>query len=398
MNRLVSTALVALTLASAGDEPMARGRELLGAGDPAAAERVLRDLLASMSSAGSPPAALAEAEVWLAHSIFAQGRQDEARALLASALSRRADLVLDPTLHPRGLIRILEAVRTGGRIDTTTSEGEPRARAARLIPALAHDNPVIREAAEDDLVRIGEPAIPLLRLALRDDNARIRYGVVRALDRVGALEQGDTPALLLHSDAPALRKTTADALARSASSGAAAVLARLLDDPDAEVRSNAASALPGVLARLRPRVAIGHQPVGCLMEGKFARLQAAVRPAHLRARVIFKSKSGSSGYFYSWMLERGERLEGYTPKPSRAAAPISYYIEATAFDPAMRSLSRLPRVLRERLEDANVLARTPETMVDVVDAPGSCPSGLTLADTGTPPAGLTFYPADDPAR
>lgn len=128
-----------------------------------------------------------------------------------------------------------------------------------------------------------------------------------------------------------------------------------------------APTLPAVSAA-EPEVV--HQPVGCVIEGRFFEIDAAIEPASAGvsawARLYFgSSMSDHTEWYWVEMVYRDDRFVGRLPKPKAKASPVRYYIEA-------------------RTEDARVL-RTDRYSAVVVPGEEQCPQGARVA----PLAGAT---------
>jgi hypothetical protein len=121
---------------------------------------------------------------------------------------------------------------------------------------------------------------------------------------------------------------------------------------------------------------IQHDPVGCLVAGEFPILDAVILPAASVGRARLYFRSALSEFYYSEMqplpgVEGGFR--GFMPKPTEAASPITYYLEAvtTQFGET----------------------KTPEYTAIVVSVKEECPENLAVAPFGEPPPGLAFFSA-----
>jgi hypothetical protein len=121
---------------------------------------------------------------------------------------------------------------------------------------------------------------------------------------------------------------------------------------------------------------IQHDAVGCLVAGEFPMLDAVIQPAASVGRARLYFKSALSDFYYSEMqpiagVEGGFR--GFMPKPTEAASPITYYLEAvtTQFGET----------------------KTPEYTAIVVSVKEECPENLLVAPFGEPPVGLAFFSA-----
>src|SRR5207244_11456416 len=75
---------------------------------------------------------------------------------------------------------------------------------------------------------------------------------------------------------------------------------------------------------------INHDEVGCLVAGKYPKLQACFTPAGdvKQARVYFRAQGTPSWYFVDMKLDN-PCFNGILPKPLKTIPAIDYYIEAT---------------------------------------------------------------------
>jgi beta-lactamase regulating signal transducer with metallopeptidase domain len=103
-----------------------------------------------------------------------------------------------------------------------------------------------------------------------------------------------------------------------------------------------------------------HEPIGCVTEGRFFEIDAAVEPSSsVEKASLFFAPSGSAHDYSVEMVLRDNRLVGRLPKPKATASPISYYIEV-------------------HTKDARVL-KTDRYSVLVVTNQKECPRGTRLA-------------------
>lgn len=114
--------------------------------------------------------------------------------------------------------------------------------------------------------------------------------------------------------------------------------------------------LAGVALAVLPAAAaaqIQHQPIGCVVAGRFPRFEANFTPdeALARARVVFRPAGGKHWYAVAMTREAG-KLAGLLPKPKKSLESLDYYIEAT--DTAMAS------------------TRTPDQVARVAAGAGAC--------------------------
>jgi hypothetical protein len=124
------------------------------------------------------------------------------------------------------------------------------------------------------------------------------------------------------------------ALALAGAAGLLAIAVLAATEPVAahaadESRPGRASAEPA------PRPRIVHEPVGCLVEGRFAEIEAGIEPASdvETARLYFAGAGSDEGVeYWTEMAGTGGRFVGRFPKPRAAASPIRYRIEARMAD------------------------------------------------------------------
>lgn len=84
-----------------------------------------------------------------------------------------------------------------------------------------------------------------------------------------------------------------------------------------------------------PRERIVHEPVGCVVEQRFADVEARIEPAAgvSEARLYFaNAESDERVLYWSEMVRRGDRFVGRLPRPRLAASPVRYRIEARMAD------------------------------------------------------------------
>jgi beta-lactamase regulating signal transducer with metallopeptidase domain len=87
----------------------------------------------------------------------------------------------------------------------------------------------------------------------------------------------------------------------------------------------------GASAEQTPRERIVHQPVGCLVEGRYAEMEAGIEPASdVEAVRLYFAGAESDERVEYWveMTRTGDRFTGRLPKPRVAASPVRYRIEA----------------------------------------------------------------------
>jgi hypothetical protein len=74
---------------------------------------------------------------------------------------------------------------------------------------------------------------------------------------------------------------------------------------------------------------IDHEPVGCLVEGRFADIDARIVPAPTQARLFFASgRAPGDREYWVGMTREGDRYVAHLPKPKADASPVRYRIEA----------------------------------------------------------------------
>lgn len=120
---------------------------------------------------------------------------------------------------------------------------------------------------------------------------------------------------------------------------------------------------------------VGHEAIGCLVANEFPYFEAKIEPAAsvVRARVYFKSVL-SDEWYYVEMTQVDGVFTGVLPRPTMAASPITYYVQATTTDFGE--------------------SRTPEISAEVVEKPEDCPDDKKVAPVGPPPAGgVTLFSA-----
>jgi hypothetical protein len=120
-------------------------------------------------------------------------------------------------------------------------------------------------------------------------------------------------------------------------------------------------------------LAIDHTPVGCLIAGQYAAIDAGLAPAEsvTRARVYFKSALGSGFYFVEMTAGEDGRFMGKLPRPKVEASPILYYVEAASVRGDVK---------------------TPQYSATVVATEAECPAGALVAPIG-PPGAVQVYSA-----
>ena len=134
------------------------------------------------------------------------------------------------------------------------------------------------------------------------------------------------------------------------------------------------AAMPSQAARPAPQ-GIVHQAFGCVPEGRFFEIDAAIEPASSveKASLYFASSGAANDYSVEMVL-RDNRFVGRLPKPKAQASPISYYIEA-------------------RTKDARVL-KTDRYSARVVASEEQCPNGARLAPVALSTEAVTVHKKD----
>jgi beta-lactamase regulating signal transducer with metallopeptidase domain len=91
-----------------------------------------------------------------------------------------------------------------------------------------------------------------------------------------------------------------------------------------------------------------HEPFGCLVEGRFAELDATIEPASRvgEARIYFSSSlSDKKVEYWVVMTQQGSRFVGRLPRPRAAASPVRYRIEARGTDGRVASTDHYEAVV-----------------------------------------------------
>jgi polysaccharide biosynthesis/export protein len=99
-------------------------------------------------------------------------------------------------------------------------------------------------------------------------------------------------------------------------------------------------------------LAINHQPVDCFVKDTFARLEVDVQPpmAVSGARLFFRSER-TDEFHYVPMTLMFSRFTAKLPRPRERAGTITYYLEITAADGALRKTAEIAaRVVRDAAE------------------------------------------------
>ncbi len=119
-------------------------------------------------------------------------------------------------------------------------------------------------------------------------------------------------------------------------------------------------------------ISINHEAVGCLVAGEFPLIEAAIEPSAsvARVRLFFKGASSPEYFFVEFGALEGQFV-AKMPKPTLAASPVSYYIQAVSTDGAE--------------------VQSPEIQAEVVESADQCPD-RKVAAIG-PPGDVTVFSA-----
>jgi HEAT repeat protein len=131
------------------------------------------------------------------------------------------------------------------RLRVNLSGRELRQDIKRLVKALKHGDPSVRERARHGLSNIGKAAVPALIRALRSKNERRRAEAARAAGSMTHKEERLIEPLVIRlGDAqPEVRSAAAQALRKHGDPGCVEPLIELLSDADVRVRLEAVLAL-----------------------------------------------------------------------------------------------------------------------------------------------------------
>jgi beta-lactamase regulating signal transducer with metallopeptidase domain len=113
-------------------------------------------------------------------------------------------------------------------------------------------------------------------------------------------------------------------------------------------------------AEQTPRERIVHAPVGCLVEGRYAEIEAGVEPAtKVEAVRLYFAGAESNERVEYWieMTRTGDRFTGRLPKPRATASPVRYRIEARMTDGRVTSTQVHLAVVAARASRCPVGAR-----------------------------------------
>jgi beta-lactamase regulating signal transducer with metallopeptidase domain len=161
--------------------------------------------------------------------------------------------------------------------------------------------------------------------------------------------------------------------------GALFAIGTLAATDPAAAKSRAGSPLPQASTETAPADWIVHEPFGCLVEGRYAELDATIEPASRvgEARVYFSSSLSDEDVEY-WvaMTRQGSQFVGRLPKPRAAASPVRYRIEARATDGRIASTNRYEAV--------------------VATDEARCPKGVRIAPKASSTEAVTVHPSTTP--
>src|SRR5574341_1458873 len=123
------------------------------------------------------------------------------------------------------------------------------------------------------------------------------------------------------------------------------------------------------LATATDPLTIQHQPVHCLVAGKYAELDACFEPSArvARARVYFRGE-GAGDWHYVEMKAEAPCFRGVLPRPKKSLKQVSYYVAVTDRDFAE--------------------ARTEEYATQVVPDEKSCSGGIVAPFLSSAAAGV----------
>ena len=146
-------------------------------------------------------------------------------------------------------------------------------------------------------------------------------------------------------------------------------------------------------------LSIDHRGVGCVVAGRFPRLEAALSPTAqvARARVLFRAK-GTTAWYAVGMKPEGAVFTAALPKPKKGLTGFDYYIEAVDRGFTIsRTAEYSPQVVGNAVacEQGKVMAGSVGTASVVVDVPAGAPvvpagfasEGVVAATAGAGGAG-----------
>lgn len=165
---------------------------------------------------------------------------DAARVLGRTGDPRAIEPLID-ALYTKNVHLSQEAAEALGRI------GDSRA-VQPLIDVLRHEwddteTITVWQKAAAALAALGEPAVPPLLKAAKDEDENVRRGAIEALGQLHDARGVDSLIAALQDKDSLIRASSADALARIGDPRAIEPLIALLDDDDSHVRSHAFFAL-----------------------------------------------------------------------------------------------------------------------------------------------------------
>jgi hypothetical protein len=225
----------------------------------------------------------------------------------------------------------------------------PRSAAGTSAPAYARH----LVAAARDLAR---PASYFLTAATGAERTRLGDRVVAVLDE--------------HRDR---RVPTRRAMALGGC-GALLAIAVLAAAEPVPARAAEGSSQARGSAETAPRERIVHEPIGCLVAGRFAVIDATIEPAAdvVQARLYFASAVSDERIEYWVEMARNDgRFAGRLPKPRATASPIRYRIEACS--------ARGP------------IASTERYVAVVVANESRCPEGARIAPMASSAEAVTVH-------
>lgn len=140
-------------------------------------------------------------------------------------------------------------------------------------------------------------------------------------------------------------------------------------------------------AALAQGLEIDHKAVGCIVVGKFPKMNACVAPAAslARSRVYFRPE-GTPSWYYVDMKSDQPCLSGILPRPGKklVGKKIEYYVEAQnkAFTPS-RTAEYAPVVVRSAQECRKDIPIAPFVNNATVAVFPSVPAGFVGGGAGT---------------
>ncbi|HUV03847.1 MAG TPA: HEAT repeat domain-containing protein [Armatimonadota bacterium] len=194
----------------------------------------------------------------------------------------------------------------------------------KIIPDVqrAAEEPELRGAALDVLVRIGEPSVPALIVLLSADDQDLRVAAADSLGKIGS--KGATPALLKAADdIPAVRRVAISSLCTIRDPRSADLLVEVLNHTkdDGEVRARAAHALS----------VIGGPRAVAALTGALADWDLKVRTSVITG---LQTMNASAVKPVTAVISRG------SPEVRRAGAAVLEKIDSPEAVPALLQLAR----------------------------------------------------------